>query len=123
MKKIYVLIYMFLGLFAFSKDFNDGRYSVIKKDGNVTIEMTMIVKNEKILSLSFDKKINGISQYVGENSKEISRITREIRENKSTKNIKSNLDKNTNENIKELFEFLCEKSSKSQEGKYEIGNQ
>lgn len=110
MKKICILIYMFLGLFAFSKDFNDGRYSVIKKDGNVTIEMTMIVKNEKILSLSFDKKINGISQYVGENSKEISRITREIRQNKSTKNIKSNLDKDTNENIKELFEFLCEKA-------------
>lgn len=120
MKKLIILILTFFTMLLYS--YNDGRYTVVKNYDNVSVEMTLIIRNNKILSISFDKKINGVSKYVGSNSSRLSKIIREIRNNGSLEGVEFNLDATTNSEIKELFNFLVEKTKNNEQGKFEIDN-
>ena len=54
MKKIIFLLSTLITLLSFS--YIDGRYTAIKKNGNNISELTLIYRNNKIISAAFDKK-------------------------------------------------------------------
>ena len=119
MKKILVIFSMLLSLNLFA--LNDGKYEVVQKNSDYTLNFKLIVKNSKILFVDFDKTdLNG---------QRLSTINQEFRNKKENmkKYIIENqtLEKLPEEYKKELgslINFLLEKSNSSEPGSYQLKN-
>lgn len=117
MKKILVIFSMLLSFNLFA--LNDGKYEVIQKNSDYTLNFKLIVKNSKILFVDFDKTdLNG---------QRLSTINQEFRNKKENmkKYIIENqtLEKLPEEYKKELgslINFLLEKSNSSEPGSYQL---
>jgi hypothetical protein len=117
MKKILVIFSMLLSLNLFA--LNDGKYEVVQKNSDYTLNFKLIVKNSKILFVDFDKTdLNG---------QRLSTINQEFRNKKENmkKYIIENqtLEKLPEEYKKELgslINFLLEKSNSSEPGSYQL---
>ena len=125
MKKLIMLTILLLSSFVFSATLQDGRYSVISKSKGVKINMSIIVKKNKVISMDFDKKTEkGVSFSLTPKGKEFREkktvITREVIRQNSLDGIEIDFDTNTNEEFKKLFMFLIEKSKYGKIGTYEI---
>ena len=113
MKKIIFLLSTLITLLSFS--YIDGRYTAIKKNGNNISELTLIYRNNKIISAAFDKKNStGLSEKL--TNKEFA--TKSIRV--SSQISKINFDSDTDKDLKELFKFLEEKAKKGEKGTFEL---
>ena len=121
MKKIIFLLSTLVTLLSFS--YIDGRYTAIKKNGNNISELTLIYRNNKIISAAFDKKNStGLSEKL--TNKEFAtksiRVSSQISMYNSIEGVKINFDSDTDKDLKELFKFLEEKAKKGEKGTFEL---
>ena len=121
MKKIIFLLSTLITLLSFS--YIDGRYTAIKKNGNNISELTLIYRNNKIISAAFDKKNStGLSEKL--TNKEFAtksiRVSSQISMYNSIEGVKINFDSDTDKDLKELFKFLEEKAKKGEKGTFEL---
>ena len=83
MTRLIMITILLLSSFVFSATLQDGRYAVISNSKGVKINMSIIVKKNKIISMDFDKKTEtGVSFSLTPNGKEFREkktvITREF---------------------------------------------
>ena len=121
MKKIIFLLSTLVTLLSFS--YIDGRYTAIKKNGNNISELTLIYRNNKIISAAFDKKNStGLSEKL--TNKEFAtksiRVSSQISMYNSIEGVKINFDSDTDKDLKELFKLLEEKAKKGEKGTFEL---
>lgn len=125
MKKLIMMTILLVSSFVFSATLQDGRYAVISNSKGIEINMSIIVKKNKIISMDFDKKTEtGVSISLTPNGKEFREkktvITREVIRQNSLDGIEIDFDTNTSKEFKKLFMFLIEKSKNGETGTYEI---
>jgi hypothetical protein len=117
MKKLLVIFSVLLSLNLFA--LNDGKYEVVQKNSDYTLNFKLIVKNSKILFVDFDKTdINGqrlstVNQNF-RNKKE--NMKKYIIENQTLENLPVEYKKE----LGSLIDFLLEKSNSSEPGTYQL---
>ncbi|WP_068267692.1 hypothetical protein [Caviibacter abscessus] len=125
MKKTIMFLTLMISSFIFSSTLKDGRYAVSSVSKGKTVNMSIIVKKSKIISIDFDKKTEeGISYSLTPAGKDFrekkTAISREIVRHNSIDGIVINFDSITNIEFKKLYKFLIEKSEKGETGAYEL---
>lgn len=117
MKKILLSMLIIVSLNTFAK-LNDGKYEVVHKKDNNMLMLKVIIKNNKIIFVDYDKidengvKFSTINATFRNEKEELKKI---VIENQSLEDIESK-----NKEFKKLIEFLIEKNNSSKQGNYEI---
>lgn len=125
MKKTFMFLTLIISSFIFGASLKDGRYAVNSSTRGKTVNMSIIVKNSKIVSIDFDKKTEeGVSYSLTPSGKEFrekkTMISREIVRQNSIDGIEINFDSSTSSEFKKLYRFLIEKSEKGETGTYKL---
>ncbi|MBE3030536.1 hypothetical protein IMK15_00865 [Sneathia sp. DSM 16631] len=122
MKKLIVLLSTLITILSFS--FVNGTYSAKKSNGSSTSEMTIICRNGKIMSVSFDEKMaNGNSLKLSDNffANQTLSLSQSIRERNTIDGVKIDLGNNNySSDFKELFRFLEDKAKKGEVGSFRL---
>lgn len=122
MKKLFVLLSMFLSLISFS--FIDGKYTVTKNKGNTIAIMKMICKNNKILSVNFDELYTSGKSIKLENksfARQSMTISNHVSMNNSIEGVKIDFsNQEYSDDFKELYKFLESKAKSGKIGDYTI---
>lgn len=125
MKKTFMFLTIMISSFIFATNLKDGRYAVSSSTSGKIVNMSIIVKNSKIISIDFVKKTEeGINYSLTPSGKDFREkktlILREIIKQNSIEGIEINFDSNTSNEFKKLYKFLIERSEKGETGTYQL---
>lgn len=131
MKKIIILIItIFISIFAIAS--NNDEYVIVNEHKDYTSMMKIIVKNNKIVSVSFDRKNKDSRSWIIDNkiNQEYQQKYGETYREMKTKLIRAAQSKNEDlpevadkelyEEFKNMFEYLLNKIIKNQNGTYQL---
>lgn len=130
MKKILSLIIMMFSIISFATSSDE--YTVIKETKNYSSVMRIIVKNEKIVSVSFERKTLDSKSWTIDNdiNQEYKNKYGETYREMKTKLVRASQSKDTQlpeigdkqlyNEFKEMFEYLLEKIVEKKYGSYTI---